>query len=160
MVVFDLRVEAQQLSLVYVVAPVTVLLVLASLAPMSIRSRQSLVIPEDVRTLALIFAVALIIIVWHEYYERKRAESLVEQCMSGGCDVVEGRISEVRYDSGVNDRYAHRVPRGSFKVGDKYFAHYSQDFKASHFPSNVLNDGDRVRVYTKSEVLVLVEKLE
>lgn len=160
MVVFDLRVEAQQLSLMYVVAPITALLVLASFAPYSVRSRQSLLVPEDVRRLALIFAIVLIVMVWHEVYERKRAAFMVAQCLSGSCSVFAGRASEVRpVHANGESRYSHRVPKGSFKVGDKYFSHSPPDFQ-SYSPCNLLNDGDLIRVHTMDDVLVLVEKLE
>lgn len=161
MVVFDLRVEAQQLSVLYVVAAITLLLVLASFAPPSVRSRQSLLVPGDVRPLALIFVVALMIMVWHENDERKKADSTMEQCISGGCNVVEGRVSGVRPVHAVGgSRFSQAISQGSFDVGNEHFTHYPSDYQLSYSPSNLLSDGDLVRVYTMGKVLVMVEKIE
>ena len=95
MLVFDLREEAQLMSWMYVVALLTVLLVLAAMAPFSVRARLPLNLPQDVRPLALIFVVLLIYMVWYEDYERRQADATVERCLNGGCSLVEGRVSGV-----------------------------------------------------------------
>ncbi len=95
MVVFDLREEAQLMSWMYVVVPVTVVLVLAALVPFSVRARLPLVLPEDVRPLALFFVLLLTYMVWYEDYERRQADATVERCLNGGCSLVEDRVSGV-----------------------------------------------------------------
>jgi hypothetical protein len=95
MVVFDLREEAQMMAWMYLVAPITVLLVLAAMAPFSVRARLPLILPEDVRPLALFFVVFLFGMVWHEDYERRQAAATMERCLKGGCSLVEGRVSGV-----------------------------------------------------------------
>jgi hypothetical protein len=95
MVVFDLREEAQLMSWMYLVALITVLLVLAAMTPFSVRARLPLVLPEDVRPLALFFVVLLIYMVWYEDYERRQADATVERCLNGGCSLIEGRVSGV-----------------------------------------------------------------
>ena len=160
MVVFDLRVAAQQITWMYLVAPITVFLVLASLAPYSVRARLPLILPEDVRRLAMFFIVLSISMVLYEGYERRQAESLVEQCLSGSCNVVEGRVSEVRrvHIGNSGGRYSP-PPMGSFRVGDTVFFHYPGYFE-EYSPCNLLNNGDLVRVHTMDKGMVLVEKLE
>lgn len=160
MVIYDLRIEAGLISWMYLVAPVTVILVLVSFAPFSVRSRLPLVLPEDVPLLALFFTLLLISMVWYEDYERKQAASMVEQCLRGNCNVVEGPVSAVRpVHSAGSSRFNSSFKAGSFKVGDKVFGHYPSDFQ-EYSPCNLLSNGDHIRVYTKDETIVLVEKLE
>jgi hypothetical protein len=162
MVVFDLREEAQMMAWMYMVAPITVLLVLTAMAPFSVRARLPLVLPEDVRPLALFFVVFLSGMVWHEDYERRQAAVTVERCLNGGCNLVEGRVSGVvpvqRVTSG--GRVSLSSYRGGvFRVGEKFFSHYPSDF-SNYSPANHIHDGDVARVYSFGEVLVLVEKVE
>jgi hypothetical protein len=162
MVVFDLREEAQLMSWMYVVAPVTVLFVLAAMAPFSVRARLPLVLPEDVRPLALIFVVLLIYMVWYEDYERRQADATVERCLNGGCSLVEGRVSGVVPVQKVTSggRISQTSYRGGyFRVGEKFFSHSPSDF-SSYSPANRIHDGDVARVFSIGEVLVLVEKVE
>ncbi len=160
MIIFDLRIEAQQMGWIYLVVPITALLVLASLAPVSVRSRLPLVLPEDVPLIALFFALLLISMVWYEDNERKQAESMVEECLRGNCNVVEGQASAVRpVHSAGSSRFNSSFRTGSFRVGEKLFIHYPSDFH-EYSPCNFLSNGDLIRVYTMNEVMVLVEKLE
>ena len=162
MVIFDLRDEAQLMSWIYVVALITLLLVLAAMAPFSVRARLPLVLPEDVRPLALFFVILLIYMVWYEYYERRQADALVERCLNGGCSLVEGRVSGVVPVQKVTSggRVSQTSYRGGFfRVGEKHFRHYPIE-SSNYSPANRLQDGDVVRVYSFGEVLVLVEKME
>ncbi len=162
MVVFDLRAEAQLMTWMYVVVSVTVLVVLAAMAPLKVRARLPLNLPEDVRWLALFFVVLLIYMVWHESYERRQADATVEWCLNGGCSIVEGRVSGVVPVSKVT---SGRIPTtstqgGYFRVGDKHFRHRPREVEVSDYsPANHIQDGDMVRVYSFGEVLVLVEKV-
>ena len=162
MVVFDLREEAQLMSWMYVVVPVTVLLVLAALAPFSVRARLPLVLPKDVRPLALFFVLLLTYMVWYEDYERRQADATVERCLNGGCSIVEGRVSGVvavqKVTSGGHVLLTS-YRGGYFRVGDKHFSHSPITFP-DYSPANRIQDGDVVRVYSFGELLVLVEKVE
>ena len=161
MVVFDLREEAQLMSWMYVVAPVTVLLVLAAVSPSSVRARLPLNLPEDVRPLAVFFVVLLISMVWYEDYERRQAQATVERCQKGGCSLVEGPVSGVVPVHKVTEGSRFTPPQygGYFRVGEKFFSHSPSAF-SNYSPANSLSDGDVARVYSIGEVLVLVEKME
>jgi hypothetical protein len=162
MVVFDLREEAQLMSWMYLVAPVTVVLVLAAMAPFSVRARLPIVLPEDVRPLALFFVLLLTYMVWYEDYERRQADATVERCLNGGCSLVEGRVSGVVPVQKVTSggRISQTSYRGGyFRVGDKHFSHSPSDF-SSYSPANSIHDGDVARVYSFGEMLVFVEKME
>jgi hypothetical protein len=161
MVVFDLREEAQLMPWMYVVVPVTVLLVMAAMAPFSVRARLPLNLPQDVRPLALFFVVLLIGMVWYEDYERRQADATVAWCLNGGCSLVEGRVSSVVPVHKVTEGSRLTPPQygGYFRVGEEHFSHYPSAF-TNYSPTNRIHDGDMARVYRLGELLVLVEKME
>ena len=162
MIIFDLRGETQQLSALYAYGGIAVALVAAvALSPKSIRDRLNAAFADAVWPLVLVLVVYMAIMIWNENGKRKQAEALVEQCWNGGCNVVEGRVHDVEPVRQISSggRYSAPTYRGTFKVGDEVFFHYPSD-NSAYSPANLLRDGDRARVHSQDDIIVLVEVID
>lgn len=161
MVIFDLREEARLVSQLYVVGGVALAFGAAALAPASLRGRLPAALAEAVRPLAMVFALTTFIMVWVEHQERQQAETLVEQCRSGACTLVEGPVHGVEpvHQVSSGGRYTQPSWRGYFNVGGSFYAHSPRDY-SSYSPANRLHDGDWARVYSQDGTLILVEVID
>ncbi|CAA6606138.1 hypothetical protein MTBLM1_80054 [Rhodospirillaceae bacterium LM-1] len=160
MIVFDLREEARLISFLYLFGGLTLAFGAAALVPRAL-SKQLYGLSELSRPLSITLAVLTAILAGAEFYERHEADALVEQCLAGGCTVVEGQVSGVEPLHKVTSggRYTQASWGGSFWVGDTLYAHYPRDF-SSYSPVNHLRNGQRARVYILDESLVLVEVMD
>ena len=158
MVIFDLREEARLVSFLYLVGGGAVVFGLLALAQRWLLKRLSETLADAARPLAVFFAIISAIMLWLEYDERQQAEALVAQCMSGACDMTEGPVYDVMpvHQIAAGSRYLMPTWRGHFSVGERHFTHYLPSF-SGYSPVNYLRDGDRVRVYSLDNLLILVE---
>lgn len=161
MLIFDLREEAHLVSLLHGVVTAAVVLGALSVAPAPIRSRLPVALAEAARPLTFAFLLAAGLLGWIEYDERRQANALVETCLSGGCEIAEGQVYGVERVRQISPggRFTAPIQRGDFKVGDKLYFHYPRD-GSNYSPANFLREGERVRVYSKDDRLVLVEGCE
>ena len=161
MIIFDLREEARMASYLYGIGSATILLMLAAAIPDRIRNRLPSALAESLRPLAGAFLLATIVLAWFEYSERQEADRLAELCLSGACAVTEGPATSVdpihKITSG--SRWTAPIEGGYFQVGDTVFAHYPRDH-SDYSPITFLRQGQMVRVYSKDQVLVLVEVID
>jgi hypothetical protein len=161
MIIFDLREEAELVSYLYVVGAIALALSAAAVAPVSFRVRLPDALADSLRPLALVFTLAAAGMVWVEYEERSEARSLVAQCSAEGCNFVEGTVSDVNpvHKITTGGRFTSPIWGGHFTVGDRFYAHYPRDH-SNYSPANLLRDGDRVRICSQGERLVLVEMID
>lgn len=161
MLIFDLREEAQLFSLFHGVAAASIALGALSVLPPPMRSRLPVALIEAAGPLTFVFLLATGLLGWMEYDERRQADVMVELCLSGGCEMAEGPVYEVEHvrQTSSGGRFTAPVRRGEFKIGDKLYFHYPRD-GSNYSPANLLREGDRVRVYSNGDQLVLVEVCE
>ncbi len=161
MVIFDLREEARQISLIYLIAPAAFAFAIASLAPPPLRARMPAALAEATRPLALVFGLTTGLLGWVEFDERRQADALVELCLNCGCTVAEGPVHDIEPVRKITSGGRFNAPMrgGYFKVGGKLYAHSPRE-SSDYSPANFLREGELVRIYSQDEQLVLVEVLE
>lgn len=161
MIIFDLREEARLVSYLYLVGGLALACGAAIAAPRRLRNLLPPTLSAALRPLATIFALVTAGLAWIEYDERREAEALVAQCLSGGCTLAEGLAWNVTpvHQVTSGSRMTAPIRGGYFNVGDSFFAHYPRD-SSDYSPANRLRDGDRVRVLSRDGILVLVEVME
>ncbi|MCA1907775.1 MAG: hypothetical protein LDL39_05380 [Magnetospirillum sp.] len=161
MIVFDLREEARLVSYLYLTGGLTLALLLVGLTHKWFQGRLwPATLGDAAFPLALVFALASLGLGWMEVDERQQAETLAAQCLAGQCDMVEGPVVSATPVRQVTQgsRYTAPMERGEFRVGDHVFFHYPRDH-SDYSPANKLQPGQKVRVYSHQQVLVLVEEI-
>ncbi len=161
MIIYDLRVDVRQVSLIYLTAGLAVFFCAVWVSPQFIRARLATTLVDAAKPLAFTMIIATGTLGWFAYDARRQADALVELCLCEGCSVVEGAAYDVEKVRQITSggRFNSTILAGYFKVREQLFIHYPRN-QYDYSPSNFLQEGQRVRVYSKDNTLILIEAVD